>query len=132
MKLRQKLTLGLCAFYLITMIGFALNMHFCGGKLSEVRWVETASCGACKASEKKQQAGDCCKDKSIEAKIKDSHQVGAKVKLPMDFSLEMLFSPLISEVFRQLMPTLFSRIENKAPPLSAILSLHAYNCVFRN
>ncbi|WP_316750260.1 HYC_CC_PP family protein [Pedobacter gandavensis] len=132
MKLRQKLTLGLCAFYLITMIGVALNMHFCSGKLSEVRWVETASCSACKASTKKQESGDCCKDKSIEAKIKDSHQVGAKVKLPTDFSLEMLFSPLISEVFRQLMPTLFSKVENKAPPLSAILSLHAYHCVFRN
>ncbi|MBB2150190.1 HYC_CC_PP family protein [Pedobacter gandavensis] len=132
MKLQQKLTLGLCAFYLITMIGFALNMHFCGGKLSEVRWIENASCSACKSSAKKQESGDCCKDKSIEAKIKDSHQVGAKVKLPTDFSLEMLFSPMISEVFRQLMPMLFSRIENKAPPLSSILSLHAYHCVFRN
>ncbi|WGQ07795.1 hypothetical protein QG516_14625 [Pedobacter gandavensis] len=132
MKLRQKLTLGLCAFYLITMIGFALNMHFCGGKLSEIRWIETASCSACKASEKKQLSGDCCKDKSVEAKIKDSHQVGSKVKLPMDFSLEMFFSPMIAEVFRQLLPTLFSSVENKAPPLSSILSLHAFNCVFRN
>lgn len=132
MKLRQKLTLGLCAFYLMSIIGIALNMHFCSGKLSEVRFAKAATCSACKGSEKMEKNSDCCKDKSIEAKVKDSHEAGVKVSLPQNFSIELFLGPMVSNAFRVLFPALFSRAENKAPPLSSILSLHAYNCVFRN
>lgn len=132
MKARQKLTLGLCAFYLMSIIGIALNMHFCGGQLSAVRFTETAKCGACKGAEKKKQNSGCCKDTSVEAKVKDSHEAGVKVAVPKDFSLELFLGPMMSDALHFLLPNLFSRTENKAPPLSSVLSLHAFNCVFRN
>lgn len=132
MKLRQKLTIALCAFYLMSIIGIALNMHFCGGKLSSVRFAETAKCGACKKAEKMGKDSDCCKNKSIEAKVKDSHQAGMKVQLPQNFSILLFLKPIFADIFRDLLPVLFSKVENKPPPLSAVLSLHAYHCVFRN
>lgn len=132
MKLRQKLTLGLCAFYLMSIIGIALNMHFCGGELSSVRFSETAKCGACKGAEKMKKSSSCCKDTAVEAKVKDSHEAGVKVAVPKDFSLELFLGPLISDALHVILPNLFSKAENKAPPLSSVLSLHAFNCVFRN
>ncbi|SHG75644.1 hypothetical protein SAMN04488522_107162 [Pedobacter caeni] len=124
--------MGLCAFYLMSIIGIALNMHYCGGKLSAVRFTETAKCGACKGAEKMKKSSNCCKDTSVEAKVKDSHEAGVKVAVPKDFSLELFLGPALSEAFRLLLPNLFSKAENKAPPLSSVLSLHAFNCVFRN
>lgn len=122
----------LCAFYLITAIGIGVNMHYCSGELSSVRLMKPAKCSACKGDEKASDAHDCCKDSSVDVKVKDSHEAGFKVKLPQDFSLELFIGKTISRAV--LLNTAFiqHKIENKAPPLSAVLSLYVYNCVFRN
>ncbi|TDQ09594.1 HYC_CC_PP family protein [Pedobacter metabolipauper] len=132
MKLQQKIALSLCAFYLISVIGIAMNMHYCSGKLSSVRFTETAKCAACKSEKTVKGTHDCCKTTEIDAKVKDSHEPGSKIRLPFNFSIELFIAPFVFELFKDLLPNLFSKAENKAPPLSSIISLHVYNCVFRN
>lgn len=131
MNLKQKIALGLCAFYLISVIGVALSLHFCGGKLSAVHFTEVAHCKGCKA-EKTVKADSCCKNTAIDAKIKDSHQSGFKVELPKNYSIQLFLTPFLSEIAERILPHLFSKSKKEAPPLSARLSLYAYNCVFRN
>jgi hypothetical protein len=132
MNLRQKLALGLCVFYLVSVIGLAISLHFCGDKLSDVGLAKTAKCGMC-SSEKKDVKGDhCCDDTSLEVKITDSHQTGAKVTLPQDFSLALFLSPILSQYFASLLPHLYSKIADKAPPLSARQALYVLHCVYRN
>ncbi len=132
MKLQQKIAMALCAFYLITVIGIAVNMHFCSGKLSSVKLIEQAKCGACKGENKVKKAHDCCKDTSVDVKVKDSHEVGFKVKLPQNFSLELFLGPALIQSVKRTVSRLALKAQNKAPPLSAVVSLHLYHCVFRN
>ena len=124
--------MALCAFYLISVIGVAMSMHFCSGKLSSVKIAATATCGACKGSKKAKEGHDCCKSTSVDAKIKDSHEPGFKVQLPKDFSVQLFLVKEVFESVTALSTKIFSHAFNKAPPLSSILSLHLYNCVFRN
>lgn len=130
MKLRKRLTIGLCAFYLMSIIGIALNMHFCGGTLSKVSFTETVKCNSCKKSEKKGQESDCCKNTSIDAKIKDSHKAEVNLKLAQLFSTELFLGPVFTPASGYASSNLSSHAVNKAPPLSTKLSLHLYNCVF--
>lgn len=132
MKLKQKLVLGLCAFYLISVIGVALSLHFCGGNLSSVHLTQVAKCKGCMAAEKKAAADNCCKNTAVDAKIKDSHQSGVKVSLPKNYSIRLFLAPFLSEIAESLLPDLFSRIENKAPPYTGSVAIHIFNCVFRN
>lgn len=132
MKLKQKIALGLCAFYLISVIGIALSLHFCGGKLASVQFSKTAGCKFCKAMEKKAADNSCCKNSKIDAKVKDSHQSATKVNLPKNYGVQHFLAPVFTEIIRTLLPKLLSKAENKAPPFSARVSLYAYNCVFRN
>jgi len=55
--------------YLITALGFALNLHFCGKVLAGVSII-----GPTKACEVPMASKKCCKDKQVDVKIKDSHQ----------------------------------------------------------
>lgn len=132
MRLKQKIVLGLCAFYLISVIGVALSLHFCGGKLSAVHLTEVAKCKSCKANVKVVKENTCCKNTAVDAKIKDCHQSGDKVNLPKNYSIQLFLTPFLSELVHAILPRLFSKVENKAPPLSSRVSLYAYNCVFRN
>jgi hypothetical protein len=132
MNLRQKIALSLCVFYLVSVIGLAISLHFCGSNLSDIGLAKTAKCGMC-TSEKKEVKGDhCCKSTSLEVKITDSHQGGAKVSLPEDFSLALFLSPMLSQYLAALFPRIFGKIADKAPPLSARQALHVLHCVFRN
>ena len=134
MKFRQKIALGLCVFYLVSVIGIALSLHFCGNQLSSVAFTKQEKCKVCKSASAKDMAknDNCCKSKTVEAKITDQHKSAEKLDLPKNFSVALFLTPFIAEFVQSLLPGLFSKIQNKAPPLSAKMSLHVFNCVFRN
>ena len=132
MKMQQKIAAALCAFYLITVIGFAVNMHFCSGKLSSVKLNETAKCSACKGEDSIAKKHDCCETSSVVAKIKDSHEAGFKVQLPQDFSITLFLRERFSFLAESVSTFAITNAWNKAPHLSSIFSLHLLNCVFRN
>ena len=124
--------MALCAFYLISVIGIGMNMHFCNGKLSSVQFTKSASCGVCKGDEKLKATDNCCKNTSVDVKVKDSHEAGFKIDLPQNFGVKLFLGPAITASFKAVLSKLFGRFENKAPPLSSLISLHIFNCVFRN
>jgi hypothetical protein len=134
MKMRQKIALGLSAFYLLSVIGIAMNLHFCSNNLSSVEFTKKATCKACKSTENKGLAkkDNCCKSTTVAAKVTDQHQSGSKVDMPKNFSIALFITPMIAEFLQSFLPGLFSKIENKAPPLSATISLYLFHCVFRN
>ena len=58
--------------YTVTAMGFALNVHYCGNIMLSVQVNAPAkSCMMNKMPVKMK----CCKDKHIDVKVKDSHQV---------------------------------------------------------
>ena len=133
MVLKQKLALALCTFYLFSVIGLALSIHFCGGKLASISVNSgQAKCKFCKAEQASKKDDGCCKNTKVEVKVKDSHQTEDSAKLPKVFSLETLLPPHTSHFFKKVLPSFFCRVENKAPPKSTQISLHLLNCVFRN
>jgi hypothetical protein len=134
MKMRKKIAFGLCVFYLVSVIGIAMSLHFCGDKLSSVKFTEQASCNACKAMDGKEMAkkNDCCKNEKVEAKVTDQHQSSVKLDLPKNYSITLFITPIIANFIQSLLPSFFGQAENKAPPLSSRISLHIMNCIFRN
>jgi hypothetical protein len=131
MKLQQKIAFGLCLFYIVSVVGIAVSMHFCGGKLSSVQFTEAAKCSACKG-EKKIEKHNCCKNTEVQAKVDDSHEAGIKVKVPDSSSIDLFLRPMLAEFLKSILPKWFGPAANKAPPLSSVVSLYLYNCVFRN
>ena len=131
MKLKQKLALGLCAFYLISVIGVALSLHFCGGNLSAVSFTHNVQIKECKPAEKIADCNPCCKNTAIHAKIKDSHESGVKVSIPKDYSFRLFLQPFSSEIAESGALHLLKNVENKAPPFITGIALHIFHCIFR-
>ncbi|WP_316735545.1 HYC_CC_PP family protein [Pedobacter aquatilis] len=134
MKLKQKIALSLAVFYAVSIIGLALSFHFCGGKLANVQlFSNEIACKFCKdiPAEKIKDDG-CCKNTQVTVKVKDSHQTAAKVEMPKLFSIQLFIHPPVLEFLTNVTPAFFSKITNKAPPLSSRIALHVFNCIFRN
>jgi len=134
MKLKQKIALSLAVFYAVSVMGLALSLHFCGGKLENVKLFSSEiSCKFCKEipAEKKKDDG-CCKNTQVTVKVKDSHQTEAQIQMPKLFAIQLFLHPPVLEFLSNLTPAFLSKISNKAPPLSTRVALHVFNCIFRN
>ena len=134
MKLKQKIALSLAVFYAVSVIGLALSLHFCGGKLANVQlFSNEIACKLCKdiPAEKIKDDG-CCKNTQVTVKVKDSHQTEAQTQMPKLFSIQLFLHPPVLEFLTNITPAFFSKISNKAPPLSSRVALHVFNCIFRN
>lgn len=132
MKLRQKSALALCLLYVLSVVGLALSLHFCGDDLSSISLAGSAKCKVCSADKAATKAGHCCKNTSLEVKVKDSHQAESKVSLPGNYSISLFFGPIISQFVAAIFPKALSFISGKAPPRSARQALYIFNCVYRN
>lgn len=131
--MKQKIAYGLSFFYLINVMGIALSLHFCEGKLSGGSFFDNrASCNICVdlQADKKADA-DCCKSTKIEAKVKDDHQSETSFKLPKLFGFDLFFPEFYTVDFSFLPAWIFVFCDNKAPPLKKS-GIYLLNCVFRN
>lgn len=134
MKFKQKIALYLAALYVVSVMGLALSLHFCGGKLENVKlFSNVVSCKFCAdiPSEKIKDDG-CCKNTQVTVKVKDSHQTAAKVEMPKLFSVQLFLHPPVLDFLSNITPAFLNKISNKAPPLSSQVALHIFNCIFRN
>lgn len=57
--------------YMVTAAGFALNLHYCGNYVADVKI--NAPADACARPMAKSKM-DCCKDSHLTVKVKDDHQ----------------------------------------------------------
>ncbi|RDC56838.1 hypothetical protein DU508_06445 [Pedobacter chinensis] len=134
MKLKQKIALSLTVLYAVSVMGLALSLHFCGGKLENVKlFSDEVSCKFCMdiPAEKIKDDG-CCKNTQVTVKVKDSHQTAAKIEMPKLFSIQLFLHSPVLEFLSNITPQFFNKITNKAPPLSTRVALHVFNCIFRN
>lgn len=133
MQLKRKIAFALCFFYLASMLGVALSMHFCGGKLANVSvHVTKAGCKFCKGESVKQQKDGCCKNTKVDIKVKDDHQSSALQKLTKLFSVDLFLAPRTINWAVKPNLSFKSIFANKAPPIRGNVAIYLLHCVFRN
>ena len=115
--------------YLITGIGFAINLHYCGKLITSVKI--DASFKSCK--ETGMMPGmKCCKNKRIDIKIKDAHQGQSQSFLSKIFSFKLT---AVHYIETNLLPQSlwFECASYRGPPdkLASVTPVFLKNCNFR-
>jgi hypothetical protein len=109
--MKRSATLLLTKVYLITALGFALNLHYCGGVLAAVKI--NAPAKTCKP----QLAGKmkCCNEKEIDVKLKYAHQGQSASFLSGLFGFEIPKIPFGDYVLSA-QQALLEKLSDPAPP----------------
>jgi len=82
-------------FYLMMSSGFAINLHYCGGKLKNISLIDNNDKGCC-GSKKKSRS--CCKNHSLVYKVK-TNNTPSSIITP---------SPIINTLLQGILPHLFN------------------------
>ncbi len=128
--IRKIAVLSLLLMYISTTAGFALTLHFCGLKVSNVGINRTAPKPCC-PTESETKPDNCCKDEHIQIKISDEQQNIQPAKVPAVSNLDLLnlnqrISPFHVEAIR-----LSSKLRYGGPPILSQIPVSIQNCVFR-
>jgi hypothetical protein len=125
--------ISLALLYTITVLGFALNLHYCGSKVASVKITVPA---------KKQQAKDatcgmkmdCCKNHHVDVKVKDDHKAQENTSFMAKlfaFKVPKLpFEDVLFSAQKILLEKLFDRGPPENEPKSKV-SVYIKNCVYR-
>jgi hypothetical protein len=128
MMLKRFSAIILTVLYLVTVTGFALNLHYCGKLLTAVNIdAQVKGCNNLMAAKMK-----CCKDKQLVVKIKDAHQTAATSVLAKLSGFEIAKLPFADISFYNpsvLTLTAFDR-GPPDPPLNST-PVFMKNCTFR-
>jgi hypothetical protein len=121
--------LFMALLYTITAAGFALNLHYCGNYVAEVK-INAPTDGCAKPMAKKKMR--CCKDSRLEVKVKDNHQAQEASALAKLFAVDL---PRIPYQYATLLPVQGIAINSfdRGPPGLPVSgkSILTKNCVFR-
>lgn len=112
MKFKKHISLFLAFFLLVSNIGFALDVHYCGGEIASVKPVlwktvefentPDKSCCAPKVSTTLEKKDSCCKDKVVHFEKKSENTTVNSI----------VFHPNFVFLFQELNPIIFSEISN--------------------
>ncbi|WP_345949834.1 MULTISPECIES: hypothetical protein [unclassified Mucilaginibacter] len=123
--------LSLAILYTITVLGFALNLHYCGTKVASVKI--TAPVKEAKA-ETCGMKMNCCKNHKVDVKVKDVHQAEQEASLLAKlFAFEIPKLPFEDFVFsaqKALLEKFFDRGPPENKPTSKVATF-LKNCTFR-
>ena len=122
--------LSLLLVYICTTVGFALNLHFCGTKISNIG-INQSSQKPCCSKETETKPDKCCKDKQVKIKILDQQQTIQTAKIPAVSNLDLFIIPeglstITSNPFLSV-----SRLNYRGPPVRSNIPLTIQNCIFR-
>jgi hypothetical protein len=112
--------------YVVTVSGFALNLHFCFNHLSSIKIDAPASCS------KGPQAGKmkCCKDRHLEIKVNDTHQAGSPTFWNKFFTFGFPVLSFADPVFSP-QDHFIKNLPDRSPPRSPAVSIFLKNNIFR-
>lgn len=69
----------LTVFYFIVASGFAINIHYCAGKIKTISFIQEDRDCCCGARAKTK---GCCEEKTIVCKIDAKHKLDSKITIP--------------------------------------------------
>ncbi|SDE78615.1 hypothetical protein SAMN05216464_109186 [Mucilaginibacter pineti] len=118
----------LTMLYTVTVLGFALNLHYCGTHVASVKINSPAiGCDMPKTSKMK-----CCKDSQLQVKVKDAHQAEPASVLAKLFGFELSRLPF-SNIFFTAPHNTIEKLFDRAPPDVPRQSIASFikNCIFR-
>jgi hypothetical protein len=126
--LKKSGAIVLTVLYLITVTGFALNLHYCGKLLTAVKIDAPAKgCNDPMAGKMK-----CCKDKQLLVKVKDAHQTSPSSVLGKVFSFQLSHVPFMGITFNMPATTIATGFDRGPPdPLLGNTPIFIKNCTFR-
>jgi hypothetical protein len=116
--------------YTITAAGFALNLHYCGDHVADVKVNAPAkSCVKPMAKAKMK----CCKDSKLDVKVKDDHQKESTSFFSRIFAFELpRFA--VTDFLLAAQQALLEKLSYRGPPPGSPaegISVLIKNCVFR-
>ena len=123
--------LSLAILYTITVLGFALNLHYCGSKVASVK--TSAPAKAVKSDTTCGMKMNCCKNHQVEVKVKDDHQFEQTSFLAKVFAFEIPKLPFQDFMFsaqKALLVKFFDRGPPSGKPTGKVATF-LKNCTFR-
>ncbi|SKB74931.1 HYC_CC_PP family protein [Daejeonella lutea] len=123
--------LSLLLLYLCTTVGFAMSLHFCGTKISNIRINQSAKKPCC-SNENEAKPDKCCKDKHLKIKVSDQQQTIQSAKVPAASNVDLFLLPA-EDTFPldRTASRHFSRSVFRGPPPTSGISLNLRYCNFR-
>ncbi len=121
--------LSLLLLYISTTSGFALNLHFCGTKVSDIRINHSAKKTCCK-EDTESKPDTCCKDQHIRIKVSDQQQVIQSAKLPAVSDINLFILPENPDVSVPESSFSASILKYTRAPGYSTIPLNIQNCVF--
>ena len=117
--------------YTLTVLGFALNLHFCGSTIASVK-ISSAQAQVKTNAAKCGMKMKCCKDKHVDVKVKDLHQVKEAPAKSEFFAFQLPKLPFEDFMFSA-QKALLEKFFDRGPPQQPLEKVSTFlkNCNFR-
>lgn len=126
--MKKLLVLLLLLSYGLSSFGMTLHIHYCCGKVDNVKLapVKDHSCGVDKPGKKKA----CCDDKQVDLKIKADYKNESSAWLKIKSFAE---APVVAHFFQVVAAgsNVFDYRKNYSPPHERSVPLYIQHCIYR-
>ena len=126
--MKRIIAILLGVFYLLPTIGYSMDVHWCGKKVSAVSFSPFKSSPKCSVCSKPM---GCCKTTHTVVKINDSQHGSAGIKVIPDKTSQHVIGPFCASYASLSIAKTFGYLQSHSPPIIRKQPDYLINSVFR-
>ncbi len=112
-------------FYLLNVVGYGLEVHYCLGQVSDINYAFLDTTCACDAAHS-ERFSSCCNEESFFVQLEDEHQSSSKIEVQTPIPTEVVQFEKLVNIDLEVISVNRELLNSPPLPINRVVQFHSF------
>ncbi|MDP4663561.1 MAG: hypothetical protein NWS74_07845 [Salibacteraceae bacterium] len=113
-------------FYLLNVVGYGLEVHYCLGQVSDINYAFLDTSCACDAAHSERISSSCCNEESFFVQLEDEHQSSSNIEVQSPMPMEVVKLEKLVSIDLEVISLNWEALKSPPLPIDRVVQFHSF------
>ena len=122
----KKTAFLLAIFYLLNVVGYGLEVHYCLGQVSDINYAFLDTTCVCDAAHSEGISSSCCNEESFFVQLEDEHQSSSNIEVQTPIPMEVVQLEKLVNIDLEVISINREALKSPPLPIDRVVQFHSF------
>lgn len=113
-------------FYLLNVVGYGLEVHYCLGQVSDINYAFLDTSCACDMAHSGKISSNCCNEESFFVQLEEEHQSSSTIEVQTPIPMEVIQFEKLVNVDLEVISLNREALKSPPLPIDRVVQFHSF------
>lgn len=113
-------------FYLLNVVGYGLEVHYCLGQVSDINYAFLDTSCACDLAHSGKINSSCCNEESFFVQLEDEHQSSSTIEVQTPIPMEVIQFEKLVNIDLEIISVNREALKSPPLPIDRVVQFHSF------